>query len=110
MLENSYKDLAEFIEKNELLKQAFEDLNTAFENWKNDSPEHYMRVFKNKELESLNVFVHEVSLRFSTWPECERQFVVITILIHDDNCYLGDYNRFFPINPNATGDDFLYIL
>ena len=110
MIKNMFKDLSNFINQNKLIEQAFEDFNFAFNKWKMDSPEHYNNVFGNKTIECMNVFVHEVSIRFSEWPECDIQHVVITIIIHDANFYIGEYNWFYPISENATPDDFFQIL
>lgn len=110
MLNNMYKDIAELINQHNLIEQAFNDFNVAVENWKKDSPKHYDKVFGNRTLEGMNVFVQEVSIRFSEWPECERQYVVITIAIFDNGCCLGDYNWMYPISDKALADDFLHIL
>ena len=108
MKNNMFKQLKTYVQENNLHEKAMKDFWVAFNNWKEESPEEYRRVFKDILIDDLDVFIHYIGLRSAEWPNCERNHVTVTIFIHHEDFQLGYYAWWHSLDGDDD-DDFLVI-
>ena len=100
--------LKAYVVANNLPDKALEYFWIAFNNWKHDHPESYLKI-SHIPIEALSIFVHSIGLRSSQWPECDFNHVTVTILIHYGEQQLGNYVAWFSLSEDVDDDDFLEI-
>ena len=103
------EQLKKYVEINGLHHKAIENFWIAFNNWKKDYSEDYIKIFNDISSDNLNVFVHSIGLRSSEWPECDFNHVTVCVLICYAGRSLGSYRYFFSLSDDVDDDDILEI-